>query len=219
MISSRETQHSGLGGSEAIRNDLYSVIERTSNGKRPSTDSKPDPKHDIPEQATTSLNIEVPLVNFDSGLGATSHQPRQSMAQRTILSIHGIILGKVIGSGNYAKVKIAYSEELGKRVAVKIISKLKAPIEYTKKFLPREIDAVKGLHHENLIQFYQSIETNHRVYLVMQLAENGTLLDYVRDKKHLEEPLAKELFRQLISALSYIHSKGVVHRYLFIIPH
>lgn len=69
----------------------------------------------------------------------------------------------MIGTGNYAKVKIGFSEEYGKRVAVKIISKVKAPSEYTQKFLPREIEAVKGLHHENLITFYQSIETSHRL--------------------------------------------------------
>ncbi|XP_073821223.1 testis-specific serine/threonine-protein kinase 1 [Musca autumnalis] len=121
-------------------------------------------------------------------------------------------MGKVIGTGNYAKVKIGYSEEYGKRVAIKIISKVKAPPEYTQKFLPREIEAVKGLHHDNLITFYQSIETSHRVYLIMQLAENGTLLDYVRDKKFLEESQSRNLFKQLISAVEYIHSKGVVHR-------
>ncbi|CAD7000528.1 unnamed protein product [Ceratitis capitata] len=131
---------------------------------------------------------------------------------KTILEDHGIVLGKVIGTGNYAKVKIGYSEEYGKRVAVKIISKVKAPAEYTTKFLPREIEAVKGLHHENLITFYQSIETSHRVYLIMQLAENGTLLDYVREKKYLEESHGRNLFRQLMSAVEYIHSKNVVHR-------
>ncbi|XP_030377691.1 testis-specific serine/threonine-protein kinase 2 isoform X3 [Scaptodrosophila lebanonensis] len=46
----------------------------------------------------------------------------------------------------------------------------------------------------------------------MQLAENGTLLDYVREKKFLDEPQARTLFRQLISAVEYIHSKNVVHR-------
>ncbi|XP_061390481.1 testis-specific serine/threonine-protein kinase 3, partial [Musca vetustissima] len=131
---------------------------------------------------------------------------------KSILEEHGILMGKVIGTGNYAKVKIGYSEEYGKRVAIKIISKVKAPAEYTQKFLPREIEAVKGLHHENLITFYQSIETSHRVYLIMQLAENGTLLDYVRDKKFLEETQSRNLFKQLINAVEYIHSKGVVHR-------
>ncbi|XP_055850885.1 testis-specific serine/threonine-protein kinase 4 [Episyrphus balteatus] len=132
--------------------------------------------------------------------------------RKSILEEHGLLIGKIIGCGSYAKVKVAYSEELQKEVAVKIISKLKAPPEYTKKFLPREIDAVKGLHHENLIQFYQSIETSHRVYLVMQIAENGTMLDYIRQKKYLDETNARKLFRQLISVISYCHSKGVVHR-------
>lgn len=81
---------------------------------------------------------------------------------KSILEEHGILIGKVIGSGNYAKVKMGYSTEYGKHVAVKIISKVKAPAEYIQKFLPREIDTVKGLHHENLIMFYQSIETSHR---------------------------------------------------------
>ncbi|XP_030377690.1 testis-specific serine/threonine-protein kinase 1 isoform X2 [Scaptodrosophila lebanonensis] len=143
---------------------------------------------------------------------ATAAKDDKTKPQKTILEEHGIILGKVIGTGNYAKVKIGFSEEYNKRVAVKIISKVKAPTEYTQKFLPREIEAVKGLHHENLITFYQSIETSHRVYLIMQLAENGTLLDYVREKKFLDEPQARTLFRQLISAVEYIHSKNVVHR-------
>lgn len=94
--------------------------------------------------------------------GVPAKSDDKSKPQKTILEEHGIILGKVIGTGNYAKVKIGFSEEYGKRVAVKIISKVKAPSEYTQKFLPREIEAVKGLHHENLITFYQSIETSHR---------------------------------------------------------
>ncbi|EDW28199.1 GL19074 [Drosophila persimilis] len=91
--------------------------------------------------------------------GGTAQQKEEDKAkpQKTILEEHGIILGKVIGTGNYAKVKIGFSEEYGKRVAVKIISKVKAPPEYTQKFLPREIEAVKGLHHDNLSTFYQSI--------------------------------------------------------------
>ncbi|XP_067625468.1 testis-specific serine/threonine-protein kinase 3 isoform X2 [Eurosta solidaginis] len=154
-----------------------------------------------PVESTATIDDGKPFVDDSS-----------TQRPKTILEDHGIVLGKVIGSGNYAKVKIGYSEEYGKRVAVKIISKVKAPAEYTQKFLPREIEAVKGLQHENLIAYYQSIETSHRVYLIMQLAENGTLLDYVREKKFLEETQARSLFTQLISAVEYIHSKNVVHR-------
>lgn len=47
-------------------------------------------------------------------------------------------------------------------VAVKIVSKFTAPSDYLKKFLPREIEVVKGLKHPNLIRFLQAIETTHR---------------------------------------------------------
>jgi len=108
------------------------------------------------EQKVYTFNSERP------SQAKSQSKEDKAKQQKTILEEHGIILGKVIGTGNYAKVKIGFSEEYGKRVAVKIISKVKAPTEYTQKFLPREIEAVKGLHHENLITFYQSIETSHR---------------------------------------------------------
>lgn len=46
---------------------------------------------------------------------------------------------------------------------MKIVSKFQAPGDYLKKFLPREIEVVKGLKHPNLIRFLQAIETTHRL--------------------------------------------------------
>lgn len=57
---------------------------------------------------------------------------------------------------------MAHSEMHNGNVAVKIVSKYTAPDDYLKKFLPREIEVVKGLKHPNLIRFLQAIETTHR---------------------------------------------------------
>ncbi|XP_037911508.1 testis-specific serine/threonine-protein kinase 3-like isoform X1 [Hermetia illucens] len=135
-----------------------------------------------------------------------------AVIKKTVLEDHGYTIGKQIGTGTYAKVKVAYSEEYKCPVAVKIISKVKAPAEYLKKFMPREIDVVKGLRHENLIRYYQSIETTHRVYIIMQFAENGSLLDLIRKEGYLDENRARKYFRQLIAVLDYCHNQGVVHR-------
>ncbi|XP_018333125.1 testis-specific serine/threonine-protein kinase 4-like [Agrilus planipennis] len=80
----------------------------------------------------------------------------------TVLESHGYYLGKTIGSGSYATVRVAHSERHEGNVAVKIVSKFTAPADYLKKFLPREIEVVKGLKHPNLIRFLQAIETTHR---------------------------------------------------------
>ncbi|XP_041984948.1 testis-specific serine/threonine-protein kinase 3-like isoform X2 [Aricia agestis] len=130
----------------------------------------------------------------------------------TVLETHGYILGRTIGSGSYATVKVASSERHNCQVAIKIISKFQAPGDYLKKFLPREIEVVKGLKHENLIRFLQAIETTHRVYIVMEYAENGSLLDIIRRDEHIDEDRGRKWFRQLVEAVDYCHERGVVHR-------
>ncbi|KAL1462739.1 hypothetical protein WDU94_014552 [Cyamophila willieti] len=97
-------------------------------------------------------------------------------------------------------------------VAIKIVSKVEAPADYLKKFLPREIEVVKGLKHPNLIRFLQAIETTHRVYIIMEYAENGSLLDFIQREGYIDESRCKKWFRQLVDAIDYCHERGVVHR-------
>jgi testis-specific serine kinase len=46
----------------------------------------------------------------------------------------------------------------------------------------------------------------------MQHAENGSILDLIHKERRLSEPRACQLFKQMISAVDYIHSQGVCHR-------
>ncbi|XP_063626680.1 testis-specific serine/threonine-protein kinase 3-like isoform X2 [Cydia splendana] len=138
--------------------------------------------------------------------------PAKPERKLTVLETHGYILGRTIGSGSYATVKVASSDRHNCQVAIKIISKFQAPGDYLKKFLPREIEVVKGLKHENLIRFLQAIETTHRVYIVMEYAENGSLLDIIRKDQHIDEVRGRRWFRQLVEAVEYCHERGVVHR-------
>nr|XP_018906182.1 PREDICTED: testis-specific serine/threonine-protein kinase 4-like [Bemisia tabaci] len=140
--------------------------------------------------------------------------PKTDVVERkaTVLENHGYSLGKTIGTGSYATVKVANSERHKTHVAVKIVSKFQAPPDYLKKFLPREIEVVKGLKHQHLIRFLQAIETTHRVYIIMEYAEKGSLLDIIRRDCYIDEPRGKLWFRQLVDAVEYCHEKGVVHR-------
>ncbi|XP_075214909.1 testis-specific serine/threonine-protein kinase 3-like [Lycorma delicatula] len=142
----------------------------------------------------------------------TQKQSPNPERKNTVLENHGYYLGRTIGSGSYAMVKVAESETHAGTVAIKIVSKLHAPTDYLRKFLPREIQVVKGLRHPNLIRFLQAIETTHRVYIIMEYAENGSLLDVIRKDNFIDEPRARIWFGQLVSAVEYCHDHGVVHR-------
>ena len=58
----------------------------------------------------------------------------------------------------------------------------------------------------------QSIETNTRVYIIMEEASGGDLLDVVRKQKRIPEKQAGTWLRQLMDGIEYCHSRGVVHR-------
>jgi len=129
-----------------------------------------------------------------------------------LLAQYGYGLGEQLGKGSYAIVRGASSKKHKRRVAIKIISKKKAPEDYLTKFLPREIQVLKRLRHPNCISLLEAIETNTRIYLIMNLAENGDLLEYIRERGPMPDDDARRYFRHLITAVEYFHSLGIVHR-------
>jgi len=61
-------------------------------------------------------------------------------------------------------------------------------------------------------QLIQSIETNTRVYIIMEEATGGDLLNVIRKQKRVSEHQAGIWLRQLSDGVEYCHLKGVVHR-------
>ena len=120
-----------------------------------------------------------------------------------------------LGSGAYATVKYGTCTKTKKPFAVKIISKTKTPKDYLRKFVPREVDALKRLSihgHPFITQMREFFETSNRVYLVTTLAKGGDLLTYINSRKYLDEEVAKKMIAQLLCALDHIHDLGIVHR-------
>jgi len=72
-------------------------------------------------------------------------------------------LGSSLGEGSYAKVKSAFSNSLNKRVALKIINQKKAPKDFREKFLPRELEILQKIRHQNLVNLYEIFKMNNKV--------------------------------------------------------
>ncbi|XP_054278614.1 testis-specific serine/threonine-protein kinase 3-like [Macrosteles quadrilineatus] len=161
----------------------------------------------------TAKELVVTETQASEATKSRTEDPDTISDQRpSVLENHGYTLGRIIGTGSYATVKLARSERHQDQVAIKIVSKFQAPKDYLLRFLPREIEVVKGLRHPNLIKFLQAVETTHRVYIVMEYAEKGSLLDIIRKESHIDEDRAKNWFTQLADAVRYCHDHGVVHR-------
>ncbi|XP_017674628.1 PREDICTED: testis-specific serine/threonine-protein kinase 2-like [Lepidothrix coronata] len=130
-----------------------------------------------------------------------------------VLKKKGYSLGSTLGEGSYGKVKCAYSHHLNRKVAIKIIDKKKISPNVLEKFLPREMEALKRLHHPSIIETFEIFETSvGKVYIVMELGERGSLLTYLSIKGPMEEGIARVKFQQLASAIKHCHDSDFAHR-------
>ncbi|XP_055838738.1 uncharacterized protein LOC129906825 isoform X2 [Episyrphus balteatus] len=120
-------------------------------------------------------------------------------------------LEKTIGKGNFAVVKLASNIVTKTKVAIKIIDKTCLNEEYLAKTF-REIAILKEMHHPHITRLYEVMESQTMIYLVTEHAAGGEIFDHLVENGRMKEPEAARVFTQLVSAVQYCHSKGVVHR-------
>ncbi|XP_040860284.1 maternal embryonic leucine zipper kinase isoform X1 [Ochotona curzoniae] len=119
-------------------------------------------------------------------------------------------LYETIGTGGFAKVKLACHILTGEMVAIKIMDKNALGSD-----LPRvktEIDALKNLRHQHICQLYHVLETANKIFMVLEYCPGGELFDYIISQDRLSEEEARVVFRQILSAVAYVHSQGYAHR-------
>ncbi|TSN95718.1 Maternal embryonic leucine zipper kinase [Bagarius yarrelli] len=117
---------------------------------------------------------------------------------------------ETIGSGGFAKVKLGRHILTGEKVAIKIMEKKVLGDD-----LPRvktEIEAMKNLSHQHVCRLYHVVETASKIYMVLEYCPGGELFDYIVAKDRLSEVETRVFFRQIVSALAYVHSQGYAHR-------
>ncbi|KAL2095399.1 hypothetical protein ACEWY4_010118 [Coilia grayii] len=71
---------------------------------------------------------------------------------------------------------------------------------------------MKSLHHPNIVQLFEVIETEKTLYLIMEYASGGEVFDYLVSHGRMKEIEARAKFRQIVSAVHYCHQKNIVHR-------
>uniref|UniRef100_A0A673UJL9 Serine/threonine-protein kinase 33 n=1 Tax=Suricata suricatta TaxID=37032 RepID=A0A673UJL9_SURSU len=80
------------------------------------------------------------------------------------------------------------------------------------KLLEREVNILKSVKHEHIIHLEQVIETPKKMYLVMELCEDGELKEILDRKGHFSENETRWIIQSLASAIAYLHNKDIVHR-------
>ena len=127
--------------------------------------------------------------------------------------IGNYLLKTKIGQGSYATVWKAENLYTKKSVAIKIVANSSLDTEESKNRFIREISIIKQMDHPFISKLFEVINTPDHTYLVMEYAENGSILTFINSKGRLPEPQARRYFSQLLSGIEYLHNeKHVAHR-------
>src|SRR5690242_10040536 len=116
-----------------------------------------------------------------------------------------------LGRGGMATVYLAEDLKHGRQVAIKVLAPELAAALGRERFL-REIATAARLSHPHILPLHDSGEASGFLYFVMPYVEGESLRDRLVREKQLPIEDAITIVRQVASALSYAHSRDVVHR-------
>src|SRR5213083_2137890 len=117
-----------------------------------------------------------------------------------------------LGAGGMANVYLAEDQELGRRVAIKILNERHANDEQFVERFRREAKNAAGLSHPNVVSVYDRGEAEGTYYIAMEYLSGRSLKELIVSRGPTPMRIALDYARQILAALRFAHRKGVVHR-------
>ncbi|MFZ0135217.1 MAG: serine/threonine-protein kinase [Desulfobacterales bacterium] len=124
-----------------------------------------------------------------------------------------------LARGGMAIVFIAFQKTLKRQIAIKVLPKSLITAKSAELF-QQEAEAVAILSHPNIIPVYEVGDTEEFLFITMQLIQGSTLGQYMQfaqknpipSRRVLPLPATLRVMVQVLDALDYAHSQGIVHR-------
>jgi calcium-dependent protein kinase len=118
-------------------------------------------------------------------------------------------LQDVIGTGSTSTVRKGVHRTTNLARAIKIMRKR----DYDEKLLFNEMNILIKLNHPNIMQVYEIYDDEKNFYIVQELCQGGTFLEYVSSIDNFSESDAVTIMKQILSVVAYLHKCNVTHRY------
>lgn len=159
-----------------------------------------------PKESEVPLTATAALMRFGH-----NQRPALPSAKDTLADY---IIGTTLGQGSFASVKRAVHKQTNQTVAIKTYEKYRLIDAHRKKGVAREVQILSQLDHYNVVKLIKVMEGPRHLHLVMEFVDGPSLYTYLKHKesKRLTEADAKEIFKQMMDGLAYLHEKGVAHR-------
>ncbi|XP_054812797.1 3-phosphoinositide-dependent protein kinase 1-like isoform X2 [Prosopis cineraria] len=127
-------------------------------------------------------------------------------------TIQDFELGKIYGVGSYSKVVRAKKKDTGVVYALKIMDKKFITKENKTAYVKLERIVLDQLDHPGIVRLFFTFQDTFSIYMALESCEGGELFDQITRKGRLSEDEARFYAAEVVDALEYIHSLGLIHR-------
>jgi eukaryotic-like serine/threonine-protein kinase len=117
-----------------------------------------------------------------------------------------------LGAGGMANVYLAEDQELGRRVAIKILNDRHANDEQFVERFRREAKNAAALSHPNIVSIYDRGEAEGTYYIAMEYLDGRSLKELILSRGDAPVAVVVEYAQQILAALGFAHRHGIVHR-------
>lgn len=113
-----------------------------------------------------------------------------------------------LGCGAFGEVKLACHLPTLTRVAVKVLEKNTNSVAG----ISTEVNILQSLEHRNIVRLFHMIDTLTTTYVIMECVAGEDLESCLRAQGCLKEEEARAIFRQVVSAVHFLHQRRMAHR-------
>src|SRR5438876_2063911 len=117
-----------------------------------------------------------------------------------------------LGTGGMADVYLAEDQELGRRVAIKILNDRHAADDSFVERFRREAKNAAGLSHPNIVSVYDRGTAEGTYYIAMEYLDGRSLKELIVSRGPAPVKTSVEYARQILAAVGFAHRHGIVHR-------
>lgn len=145
--------------------------------------------------------------NQSKGSSAKEQGLKLNDQMKAVFKKKGYTIEEKLNEGAFGQVYKGKDTKTGTTVAIKVMFLSNNTAKYEKKFWPRELKALINIRHPYVIEIYDIIKADAKLFIFMEFANGGDIGGYLKKNGALPEPVACYWFTQTTQAMKYMHEE------------